>query len=81
MSLKEIFEETGAYYYESKFVKKGRKPKRCSSCGQSINVGEPALVVTAFNGDYFTIDICDNCSKTKTAEIRAMENGDYNNYD
>lgn len=80
MSLKERFEETGAYYYETRSVKKGRKPKRCDCCNQPINVGEPALVVTAFNGDYFQMDVCDNCSKTKTAELAAMERGDYNCY-
>lgn len=75
--LQEKFEDTDSYFSESKEIKKSRKIKLCELCRQWIPIGNPALTITAFNGDYFTFDICIPCTKTHANEIAAMKSGDY----
>lgn len=55
------------YVYETTRVSKGRKTKWCDneSCNKRIDIGEPSITITAFQGEFAAYSVCSDKCETE----------------
>lgn len=50
------------YFYEDRFVQKGRKEKTCACCEEDIPKGKPSYTLTYVDyGEFRNLSVCPDC--------------------
>lgn len=57
------------YFYEDRYVSKGRKKKNCVCCEKIINIGKPSYILTyVCYGEFDNLSVCPTCYNEKNKD-------------